>query len=65
MTRSKGKKLPGFRSRAEIVSFFESHDLGDYADQLPEAKLDFAITRRTLLVPIDEHLMDLQTLLVG
>jgi hypothetical protein len=57
MPRSKPKVLPGFKSTSELVDFFDSHDLGDYWESLPEAKLDIDIKKRRHLVAIDENLM--------
>jgi len=51
------KKLPSFGSIDEVVRFFETHDMGDYAEQMPEAKFDVAIKRRKYLVAIDGKLM--------
>jgi hypothetical protein len=57
MPRSNAKKMPAFESVAEVVKFFETHDMGDYPDQLPEVDFDIALKRRKYLVAIDGKLM--------
>jgi hypothetical protein len=57
MPRSNAKKMPGFGSVAEVTKFFETHDMGDYPDQLPEVDFDIALKRRKYLVAIDGKLM--------
>ncbi len=34
---------PKFETLEELVEFFDSHDLGDYWDALPEAHFDVTI----------------------
>lgn len=46
MAGSKNKRLPSFRSVDEFVAFFESHDMGDYWDQLPKAEIKVNVTKR-------------------
>jgi hypothetical protein len=57
MQRSKVKAMPKFESTTELVDFFDTHDLGDYWENLPEAKLDIDIRKRRHLVAINEELM--------
>ena len=57
MAKSKSQVLPKFKSTTELVQFFDTHDLGDYWESLPEAKLDITITKRRYLIAIDEKLM--------
>lgn len=40
MARNKSKQLARFESLDELIHFFDSHDLGDYLDQMPEADFD-------------------------
>jgi hypothetical protein len=47
--------FPSFASLDELVEFFETHDMGEYEDALPEAHLEVDIKRRTHLVAIDEE----------
>ncbi len=42
----------------ELVEFFDTHDMGEYWDQMPEAHVEVDIKRRVRLVSIDEKLMD-------
>ncbi len=58
MRESKSKKLPQFSSIDELVSFFDTHDLGDYWEQLPEAHFDIEIEKRRHLFAIDEEIAD-------
>ena len=58
MERSKSKSLPRTRSLPELVGFFETRDMGEYWDKMPEAKFDVAIRRRTHLIAIDEEIVD-------
>lgn len=43
---------------AELVELFETHDMGEYWDQLPEASFDVKIKRTTHLIAIDEKIAD-------
>src|SRR5262249_39498379 len=45
MAGSKNKTLPSFKSVDEFVTFFESHDMGDYWDQLPRAELEVTLRK--------------------
>ena len=57
MPKNKTRKLPVFGSVGEVTRFFDIHDMGHYAAQLPEAKFDIAIKKRKYLVAIDGKLM--------
>ena len=52
----KRKTLPRFQSTAEITDFFDTHDMGAYAHQLPSADLDIQIARKKHFVAIDEDI---------
>lgn len=52
-----GNKLPIFKSTDELVEFFDTHDMGEYADDLPEEDFDIRISKRSCLVEIDKTLM--------
>jgi hypothetical protein len=56
MTES--KPLPKFDSLDDLVAFFETRDLGDYLDQMPEAHLDIDLKKRTHIVAIDDDLAE-------
>ncbi len=56
MAKSKSKRLPSFGSVDQFVKFFESHDMGEYWEKMPEAHFDINIKKRKHLVAIDEEL---------
>jgi len=58
MGKSKAKTLPRSKSLDELVEFFETHDMGEYWDQMPEAHFDIEIKKRTHLVAIDAEVAD-------
>ena len=51
-------KLPSFQSIDEVVEFFETHDMGEYWDELPAADFEVQIKKRKRLIAIDEELMN-------
>jgi hypothetical protein len=57
MAKSKSPTLPKFESLDELVEFFDTHDMGDYWKQMPEASFDINIKRRKHLVAIDEEIV--------
>ena len=57
MAKSKSKPLPKFDSVNELVEFFDSHDMGDYWDQMPEVDFEMNIKTRKHLVAIDEEII--------
>jgi hypothetical protein len=50
-------RLPRFNSNEERIEFFETHDMGDYWDNLPEAEFEVHIQKRSRMVAIDEELL--------
>ena len=56
MKKSEPKKLPEFNSLKKLVEFFETHDLGEYWDQMPEAEIDIEIKKRKHTFTIDEDI---------
>ncbi len=56
MAKNKSKSLPSFRSLDELVEFFDSHDFGEYWDEMPAADFEVDIKHRTHLVAIDAEL---------
>lgn len=56
MARAKYKIVPHFRSLDELVEFFDTQDMGDYLKEMPEAKFDVNIKRRTHLFALDAEL---------
>jgi hypothetical protein len=57
MPESKSEKLPQFNSSQELVEFFDTHDMGEYESQMPEATFDVDIKHGHYLVSIDGQLM--------
>jgi hypothetical protein len=57
MAKNKSTGLPPTRSLDELVEFFDTHDMGEYWEHMPEAHFDIDITKRTHLVAIDEELL--------
>ena len=49
------QKLPSFASLDELVEFFDTRDMGEYEEDLPEAHFDVDLRRKTHLVVIDEE----------
>jgi hypothetical protein len=56
MAKSKSKNLPNFRSLDELVNFFDTNDLGEYWDDMPEAHFEVDIKKRTHLFSLDAEL---------
>jgi hypothetical protein len=46
MAGNRSKKLPSFKSVKELVAFFDSHDMGDYWEGMPEAKFEVNLKRK-------------------
>ena len=46
MNRNSSKNLPTFRSLDELVAFFETHDMGEYWDKLPQADFEVNLKKR-------------------
>jgi hypothetical protein len=51
---AKTKKLPEFKSLDDLVEFFDSKDLGDFWEDLPEAKFDVNIKSKKHLFTLDD-----------
>ena len=58
MVESKSDTMPRFASLDELVEFFDTRDLGEYWDQMPEAHFEVDIKRRTHIFALDEDLAD-------
>lgn len=56
MEKSKSKTLPHFRSLDELVKFFDTYDLGEYWDEMPEVHFEVDIKRRIHLFALDAEL---------
>jgi Protein of unknown function (DUF3680). len=57
MAENESSPLPHFQSLQELAEYFDSHDMGEHWDRMPEAHFDVDIKRRHYLVSIDEDLM--------
>lgn len=51
-------KLPEFESLDKLVEFFDTRDMGDYWEDMPEAQFDIDIQRRTHLFALDDDLAE-------
>ena len=58
MEKNKPQTLPRSRSVKELVDFFETHDMGDYWEQMPKAHFDVNIKKRKHLVCLEEDIAD-------
>jgi hypothetical protein len=56
MAENNPQKLSSFASLDELVEFFDTHDMGEHEEDLPEAHFDVNLQRRTHLVAIDEEI---------
>lgn len=56
MARNKSKSLPKFETQNEIVEFFDTHDMGEYRDEMPEADFEIKIKTRKHLIALDEKI---------
>lgn len=46
MKENRSKNLPAFKSIGELVAFFETHDMGEYWDNLPKVEVEVSIKKR-------------------
>jgi hypothetical protein len=58
LARNKSTNRPKFESLDELVDFFDTHDLGDYLDQMSEAQFDVDLKQKTHLFSLDADLAD-------
>ena len=56
MVENNSKRIPRFGSLDEIVDFFDSHDMGEYEESLPDANFEVDLRRKTHLIAIDEEI---------
>jgi hypothetical protein len=61
MIKSKTKSIPKFSSLDDLVTFFETCDMGDYWDQMHEAHFDIEIKRRSHIFSLDDDLAETLT----
>ena len=55
MAENSSEALPPHASPDELVEFFESHDMGDQLEQMPEVEFTVSLKSRRHLVAIDEE----------
>lgn len=58
MPENKAKSFPEFETIDEMVEFFDSQDLGDYIDEMPEADFEVDIKRRVYTITLDIDLAE-------
>lgn len=52
MSASETASLPEFASLDQMVEFFDTHDMGEYWDQMVEADFEIDLKRRAYLVTL-------------
>ena len=57
MEKNKVKTLPRSKSIKELIDFFETHDMGDYWEEMPEAHFEVNIKKRKHLVALEEDIV--------
>ena len=55
MPENESQTLPKFASLTELVDFLDTNDLGDYLDQMPEARFEVTLKKSTRMIPVDEE----------
>ena len=58
MAKNKAASLPQFESVDGLVDFFDTHDLGDYLDQMPDRLFDVDLQRKERLFALDADISD-------
>ena len=58
MAGSTSKRALPSRSLDELVELFDTHDMGEDWEEMPEAQFEIDIKKSTHLVAIDEKLLD-------
>ena len=53
MKKNENKSMPQFNSLDELVDFFDTHDMGGFCEQMPEADFEVDIKRRKYLFALD------------
>src|SRR6266487_6910534 len=54
--RSKPQSLPHFGSLDDLVEFFDTHDLGEYLERMPEVVFDVDLKQKTHRFALDAEL---------
>jgi hypothetical protein len=50
--------MPNLRALDELVDFFDTHDLGEYLNGMPEVQCDVDIKKRIHLFALDSEIAD-------
>ena len=58
MAENKTKRFPEFETIDEMVEFFDTQDLGDYIDQMPEVDFAVDLKRRVYTVTLELDLAE-------
>ncbi len=58
MAENKNNNLPTFDSLDALTKFFDENDMGDYAENMPEADFEVSIDRRMHFVAVDEDVAE-------
>ena len=58
MAKNKSKRMPPFTSLDRLVEFFDTQDMGDYWNDMPEVHFDIDIKRKTHLIALDDDLAE-------
>lgn len=58
MVENESKHLPHFKSLDEMVEFFDTQDMGDYFDQMPEVEMEIELKQRRYLITLEIELAD-------
>ena len=56
MEKSESKTLPRFRSLNDLVEFFDTHDLGEYENEMPPSHFEVDIKKREHFFALDPEL---------
>ena len=57
MEKSKSRRLPRVGSMNKLIEHFDTHDMGEYWEQMPAADFEVDLKSRRHLVAINETLM--------
>ncbi len=58
MRKRKTKRLRKFKALSELTEFFETHDMGEYWDRMPQGHFDIDIKEKTHVVALDKDLAE-------
>lgn len=58
MRNEQGETFPQSASTDELIAYFDTHDLGDVLEDLPEVEFEVALQRRPHLFVLDADLIE-------